>query len=390
MWEPKNADEIEAAVSSRTLAEGPHFDVKAQLPAKNEELAKDVAAMTVDGGMLMYGVSEDSHGAPTELSPIPLKGIPEKIDKIVQTSIAPPPTIRVQAHPKSNDASHGYLTIHVPASPLAPHQVTVGGDDRFYGRGATGNRRLTEPEIARLYERRQKWSIDRDALLDAEMNLAPPDTHAFLYGIARPAAAQAPLLEAASNGNELAHLQQTLDAFRSQSRAAAQFSPTLAEAAIWHRRGASGWIASSAPDDEAEGKPDRVAHFEVDVDGTSHFFLGRAGEVFQRTNVMPQPPPMLYLFRDSVVDSASDFLLLASMIWEPSGYSGPVDVGLGLKGLRDGVPYELMNSMRPLRFSENEFRTTTRVDVVELRNPARVAETMLRRFLEATGRRVDI
>jgi hypothetical protein len=389
VWQPRDAKEIEAAVLSRTLAEGPHFDVKAQLPANNDELAKDIAAMTVDGGTLVYGVSEDKHGAATVLSPIALKGAAEKIDQIVQTSIAPPPAIRVQAHPKSDDASQGYLTVHVPASPLAPHQVTVGGDGRFYGRGATGNRRLAEAEIARLYERRQKWSVDRDALLDGEMSLAPPDSLAFLYGIARPAAAQEPLLEAASNGNELAHLQQTLDAFRSQSRAAKQFSPTLAEAAIWHRRGASGWIASSSPHDEAEGKLDHVAHFEVDVDGTCHFFLGRAGQVSTRANVMPKPPPTLYLFRDGVVDSAADFLFLASMIWEPSGYSGPVDVGLGLRGLRNAVPYELMNAMRPSRFSENEFRATARVDAVELGDPDRLAETMLRRFLEATGRHVS-
>ena len=72
------------------------------------------------------------------------------------------------------------------------------------------------------------------------MNVAPREELAFLHGFARPAAALEPLLRAASNGNELAHLQQTLDAFRSQSHAANSFSPTLADAAIWYRRGASG------------------------------------------------------------------------------------------------------------------------------------------------------
>jgi hypothetical protein len=133
-----------------------------------------------------------------------------------------------------------------------------------------------------------------------------------------------------------------------------------------------------------------VAHFEVDVDGTSHFFLGRAGEMIRRTNVMPQPAPTLYLFRDGIVDSSADFLLLASMIWRPSGYTGPVDICLGLRGLSGSVPFELMNAMRPSRFSEDEFRTTTRVEVADLLNPDRLAELLLRRFLEATGRRVDI
>jgi hypothetical protein len=50
--------------------------------------------------------------------------------------------------------------------------VTVGGDNRYYGRGATGNMRLSEGDVARLYERRQRWEIDREDMLDEVI----PDT----------------------------------------------------------------------------------------------------------------------------------------------------------------------------------------------------------------------
>jgi hypothetical protein len=49
----------------------------------------------------------------------------------------------------------------VPQSSRAPHQVTVGGDLRFYGRAAKGNRILTEGEVARLYRRREEWEQNR-------------------------------------------------------------------------------------------------------------------------------------------------------------------------------------------------------------------------------------
>jgi hypothetical protein len=272
---------------------------------------------------------------------------------------------------------------------LAPHQLTVGGDGRFYGRGATGNRRLTEGEISRLYERRQRWDVNRDALLEDEFSIDPPDEFAFLHGFIRPAAALEPLLERASNGNELAHLQETLDSFRSHSRAANRFSPTLADATTWHRRGATGWITSSSPEAERDQDFQYIAHVEIDVDGTSHLFLGRAGEVYSRSNVAPPPPPTLYLFRDGIVDTAADFFLLTSMLWKPAGYSGPVDVGLALRGIANSVPAELQNAFRPLRFTEDEFRKTARVQIADLDAPDRLAETLLRRFLEATGRAVD-
>lgn len=389
VWQPSTTQEIEEAVHAGTLAEGPQFDAKAQLPSKNEELAKDVAAMTVDGGTLLYGVGEDSNGHLTVLSPIDLKGTPEKIDQVVQTSIAPAPSVIVRVYPTAGDPSQGYVVVHVPPSPLAPHQLTVGGDGRFYGRGATGNRRLTEGEIARLYERRQRWDRDRDALLEDEFNIDPPEEYAFLHAFVRPVAALEPLLEVAANGNELAHLQQTLDAFRSQSRAANRFSPTLADATIWHRRGATGWIASSSPEAERDRDFQYIAHIEIDVDGASHLFLGRAGEVLSRANVVPSPPPMLYLFRDGIVDTAADFFLLTSMIWRPSGYSGPIDVGLALRGVANGVPYELQHAFRRATFTEDEFRNTARVSVADLDPPDRLAEKLLRRFLEATGRAVS-
>jgi len=52
---------------SGELTETASFDVKEALPTarKNADLATDVAAMTTDGGVLLYGVAEDEHKRPT-------------------------------------------------------------------------------------------------------------------------------------------------------------------------------------------------------------------------------------------------------------------------------------------------------------------------------------
>jgi len=200
MWIPASAAEIERAATARELRETASFDAKKTLPipARNECLAVDVAAMSTDGGVLLYGVGEDRSGQPVTPSPIPLAGAKERVDQIVQTSIAEAPHIEIREYPTGADASVGYLLVVIPQSARAPHQVTVGGNLRFYGRGATGNRVLTEGEIARLYERRRAWeqdaedcwtepSSDRDSprrrIRDCSMPSPPPFSRITRSGI---------------------------------------------------------------------------------------------------------------------------------------------------------------------------------------------------------------
>jgi hypothetical protein len=75
--------------------------VRSYLPSakKNADLATDVAAMTVDGGILLYGIREDSDGRPTIPSPIPLAGAAERVDQIVSSSISEAPYIEIIGHP---------------------------------------------------------------------------------------------------------------------------------------------------------------------------------------------------------------------------------------------------------------------------------------------------
>lgn len=119
------------------------------------------------------------------------------MDRIVRFCISEPPTIRIQPIPTDNDPRVGYLVVAVPPSPRAPHMVTVDRDRRYYGRGATGNERLNE-EVARLYERRRSWEVDREALLLEEVARAPLEPHddfAYLHLVARPVVPDETLLD---------------------------------------------------------------------------------------------------------------------------------------------------------------------------------------------------
>lgn len=149
MWMPAAEQEVLAAIEAGDLVETASFDAKASLPAKgkSKDLAIDVAAMANDGGTLLYGVGEDENRRPTVPQPFKLAGARERVDQIVRTSISEPPAIEVYAIPTDDDPSLGYLMVAVPASPRAPHMVTVGKEYRFYGRSDTGNVPLTEGKL---------------------------------------------------------------------------------------------------------------------------------------------------------------------------------------------------------------------------------------------------
>jgi hypothetical protein len=140
---PKTAEELERAARAGLLTERSRFEAKRQLPAKGKhvDLAIDISAMTVDGGLVVYGVAEDEQKVPTVPMPIEdLAGAAHRLDQIVQTSIAEAPYVEIEALPLKDAPGHGYLAVVVPPSPRAPHQVAVKGEYRFYGRSETGNR----------------------------------------------------------------------------------------------------------------------------------------------------------------------------------------------------------------------------------------------------------
>src|SRR5690348_12608654 len=98
MWIPASAEEIEAAARAGDLQETASFDGKRGLPPtnKNRDVAVDIAAMTTEGGVIVYGLGEDQGKRLTILAPFALAGAAERIDQIVQTAIMEVPYIETR------------------------------------------------------------------------------------------------------------------------------------------------------------------------------------------------------------------------------------------------------------------------------------------------------
>jgi hypothetical protein len=390
MLVPQDAQELERAIEAGELEETPSFDAKECLPARkrNSDLAIDVAAMSTEGGVLLFGVGEDEQGRLTRRTPIDLGGAAERIGQIVATSISEVPHIQVKEHPIA-DGEIGYLSVLVPQSPRAPHQVTVGDDRRFYGRGAKGNRRLGEAEVARLYQRRLEWEQDREELLvDAvsQSRFQPHRDLSYLHGFTRPVAPERSIWEravAAAGGRQQLH-----DALRAASDQAVARSPLSSRIAPnWRRQGSDEWLFStlSDVDPDDEGVVDRAIDIRVNVDGRGHLFVGRAGA---RAN-----GGMIVIIEPVIAGSLASFLAVMGKLYELGGYNGHIDLGIAVTGIREGVSSTSSGWSHAYGGSEpyraDSYTRTIRSNASALLEPRNSAASVLRDLFEATSGRDD-
>jgi hypothetical protein len=382
VWIPKSAAEVEQAAARADLEETHTFDAKGALPPprKNHDQAVDVDAMTVDGGSLLYGLGEDKNKRLTVLSPLELAGTPERIAQIVETSITEPPFIRVQTLPLEADPSKGYVLVIVPQSPRAPHQVISGGDMRYYGRGAKGNRLLSEAEVAALYTRRERWEVDREALLRVELARAPeadPEL-GYVLAFARPVVPDDSMVErVARDRNEIqALLIKGAEAWGNvrADRDGLGYDPDFRRAIHAWRRGAAGWAISTYP--ESDDAPKYTAKVDLDFDGTGHFFCGRVVDTMSNGTRV--------LFETILAGNLASFFAAMGAFYEAAGYVGHVDVGMSLTGIEGAQPYGI-HHWGDNAFSGPAPQRTARVSAAELRDdPKGVVLSLIRRFLDAT------
>lgn len=118
VWRPEGYADIEAAIGA--ITEAADLDFKRQL-SKPTDIAKDIAAMSIQGGVIAYGIDEAAQTAiASAITPIPLHQVPEKIQNIVDTAIWPPPAIEIQVFTKQQGDADGVVLVTVHASLLAP------------------------------------------------------------------------------------------------------------------------------------------------------------------------------------------------------------------------------------------------------------------------------
>ena len=188
--------DVELAAASGVLEETAWVENKQALPAAskpaNREFAKDLASLSLDGGLLLIGVSNTFEVVGTADETDSLR---TRIIQVASTIISPPLFVDVTFLNQSDGRSPSGTTmpelhvavVAVPSSGSAPHMV----DGHYWGRNSEGKRVLADSEVDRLMgERRHRASLLDVDLRSVERDIGPlvegAPKHGHMVFVARP------------------------------------------------------------------------------------------------------------------------------------------------------------------------------------------------------------
>jgi hypothetical protein len=368
VWIPRTEAEIKAAIGNGIIRESATFDAKVAPPAKgkNKDLARDICAMTVDGGALLYGIGGSDPTRPDVVSAFDLTGVAERIDQVAQTAIAEPPTIEIHDIPSNEQPGTGYLIVVIPPSPRAPHMVTLDGENRYYGRGATGNRILPEGEVARLYARRERWEVDRDELLDrviADFPFAYTDAREQIgpmVVVTKPVSTTPDLLRRAAGDvpveqfvqREIPSTAAANDPFPGQGTSGLEAVYTRT------RRGADVFVLASGREPDSSYQ----ARAELHADGTLVYWHSPTVNSNARRGSEP------FLMEQSVTRALHQQLAASAFLYERAGYVGAFDIALAVLDIEHASGASLVRAFEPGPvYGAPAYRRHERATTTELR-----------------------
>ena len=382
-WQPRSADDLEAALADGTLTEHHWVDVKREVGSGDgakKELARDLASFANDGGCYLIGIAEDKPTQTFTLEPAALAGLAEKIDQVVRSRCDPP--LYVACHPLTlpGDPERGVLLVEIPPSPLAPHMV----DGVYWGRGDSTKHKLSDNEVARLHALRIARHRTAEQLIQRERNRDPTPSamreHSHLFVVAEPLASPPDLLDpllGTSNLNSLVQRVPQLGQGYATSPSWQSLSSDEPRAAGW------GWHSFDLPGRivNADAREKRLLDLEVSDDGRVALFAGRGSD---------SAAGQSFILERVALSLTRNVLTLAAQLGASSGYAGRWLLAVGLTDLagkqasratdggfyRDEFP----------RFSAPDYVQGTEANTRELLDqPGAVTRRLLRRLLRALG-----
>jgi hypothetical protein len=397
-WLPTTFAQAEAEVSARVVVENHYSELKRTYEPTDSgrrEMAKDIAALALDGGAIVIGVDEDNTGRAIALVPVELAGFAERLDQAALYRCDPPVTVKIESLVDPVDDTTGLLTVEVPASPVAPHMV----DGRYYGRGERTVRVLPDAEVVRLHHVRTleadriEQTLD-DAIADTGRML-PEDSPKVgrLVIVAEPAPVHDPDLmaevyapgdwwrwakDAESAAAEFVRLQDDNSPRLAECLYTGSFSP-LARGGTTTDRQDRG-VVLRVPKGTISG---RAGYLELDESGAVRLALNNLFTLERNTSVLDW----------HMVLSSTVFVVgIFQQICNKAGVRSQLDVGVYLDNLADALPRPLPGRHGIPAWDEvnaypaESYRGTTRITAPEMDGDLTAAmERLWGRMLRGMG-----
>lgn len=373
-------EELALAAQGGMLKETQWVELKQQLgPSKNEtniELARDLASLSVTGGVLIVGLEDKTF----EAVGCDISGMADRISQVASMRVHPPlsPVIYPAIQHPADESRH-VLVVEVPVSPLAPHMV----DGSYWGRSSTGKRKLSDAEVRRLMQARTSSQTAFKERLLAMVHQDPlasaieghPTGNGHIYLLAQPCA------PALGRRDDFSLMKVIRETFRPSN------TNGTPECLRVDRRDPKGQVMASPEVGEKPIPRERedAAAFLLcaDEDGSLEFVSG-GGSIYRLCGEKPVEKVGSTIIARSTLQFFELIMSLALKAW---GYTGPWHVGIHVTNLQGKPvdPFDMMHSGAV--FPRDSFTNTVVTNPISWPEGAEPeARELLRGFLRAVYR----
>jgi hypothetical protein len=380
VWRPTTLAQVETAINNGLVEETHFLDLKRELKpgaSANKDIAKDIAAFAIDGGLILIGVDE---GPPLSINPIPLNGLAERVEQIGLMAVSQPVSVTATLLRTANDPSLGVLAVGIPASPSAPHMA----DGRYYARGDKTNIVLSDQAVLRHHERRfaSRTNLVTDALSILERTA--PEHESLLLVVAEPLSSVTDFLEDLSAhadwNNEVRELVASAVTNRQHG-----YSPSLAVPLRTERR--PNGVALTTGDPIRAGRRHN-AEVSFNESGRIVLISERPTDTRAFRNVSPQPPDLKVMLEGLIVGNVELVARLAAQVGKKYGYYGAWRIAAVVPGLEGATSVALVDPWGdpgPI-YAEATYGRAAEATFAELEaEPEKVTARLVLRLLRSLG-----
>ncbi|MGY1893806.1 helix-turn-helix domain-containing protein [Nocardia gipuzkoensis] len=319
------------------------------------------------------------------LQPIDLTGLPERVETIARTAVHEPVQVTSTRITAADSApGYGYLVVHVPQSPRAPHMA----DGRFYGRGDKTNRVLPQEEVLRLHERRlrERGDIIAETHRAIEGLGTRQGRDSILAILAEPLGADEDLLvPLAAAGNWQHEILQLLQSALQPSHR--RYAPNFADSPGFGRRAGGVSVTTGMYNGRRWEGEDRAAEITLHENGSLLLASERAVWTYE-SRVQPPRPSAEVIFETLIIGHLDLLIRLVARVADKYGFTGSWRFGIVITGLNGARSLTLDEGWGPEGppYTATTYERATTASLLDLTtNPRAVTETLVASLLRSIG-----
>jgi hypothetical protein len=389
-WGPATWSDVVEAAAGGLLDETHWVDLKQELATGkatiNTDLAKDLASLAVDGGLLVIGI-EDHNSHAGKVCGVELAGLADRVDQIARDKVRPSLVVRSVEVADPDHDGRGCLLVHIPPSAQAPHMVEYV----YYGRGDKVNIRLSDEQVRSIFADRARAQqgilADLRQMAEDDPMSEEDRKNGHLYLLARPdTASDEALVDFLARNDAHQAVLQMLHHIR-MARGDADFAPDLHRLPNQITR-AEGH-AFTTVNHQDRPYEDTMLDLLIREDGGIRLTCGR-GTDFWHKQTFPEREPTRAVIPMLVLGVTQSFAAFAGQLADQhAAYQGQWKLGIRMDRLRGSQPLDTVQN--PFEwpghpYTRDDYERITMATTEQLVNtPRAVADQLVMPLLRGLG-----